>query len=414
MNETDPLAVKKKENDPDDQLVAFQKECEQELECILTFWSEEVFYPDSGSFIGRIDQNGKKYPKSDLGAVLIARILWTFSAAYKRDPQERYKAVADAALHLITEHFWDAEFGGLYWSIDHTRQKGNTRKQAYAQGFGIYGLSEYYDAFGDSAALDQARALFQILEGKFHDQKFGGYCEALGQDWSQIDDQRLSEKDENAPKSMNTHLHILEPYSNLYRVDPSPRLKEKLRSLMQLFLERIINPLTGHFDLFFAEDWSRLSNTHSYGHDIEGAWLLREAANLIDDPELIRHVEEASLRLARITLQEGTDKDGSLFYESEDGVLDKDKHWWPQAEALVGFLDAYEISRNSMYLSESFRIWSFIKTSLIDRKNGEWFWRVLENGKPDPCDDKAGFWKCPYHNSRALMEVIKRTGKIHT
>lgn len=393
-------------------LSSLKEESEQELIRILEFWEGEVHQPDTGSFIGRIDQQGNKYPDADLGAVLITRILWTFSAVFKRDPQERYKIVADAAFNMVVNYFWDAEFGGLFWSVDHKGQVSNTRKQAYAQGFGIYGLSEYFSAFGNSEALDMARSLRAILEDKFYEPEFGGYLEALDRDWSEIEDLRLSDKDANAPKSMNTHLHILEPYSNLYRVDPTLELKERLESLTRLFLDKIIHPETGHFDLFFSRDWSRLSTIHSYGHDIEGAWLLREAAELIGDPDLTERVERASERLVRITLDEGTDTDGSLFYEREDGVLDKDKHWWPQAEAMVGCLDAFEISGNSMYLVQCLRVWNFIKINLIDRKNGDWFWRISKDGKPVETDDKAGFWKCPYHNSRALMEVIRRIEQI--
>ena len=393
-------------------LSSLKEESEQELIRILEFWEGEVHQPDTGSFIGRIDQQGNKYPDADLGAVLITRILWTFSAVFKRDPQERYKIVADAAFNMVVNYFWDAEFGGLFWSVDHKGQVSNTRKQAYAQGFGIYGLSEYFSALGNSEALDMARSLRAILEDKFYEPEFGGYLEALDRDWSEIEDLRLSDKDANAPKSMNTHLHILEPYSNLYRVDPTPELKERLESLTRLFLDKIIHPETGHFDLFFSRDWSRLSTIHSYGHDIEGAWLLREAAELIGDPDLTERVEHTSERLVRITLDEGTDTDGSLFYEREDGVLDKDKHWWPQAEAMVGCLDAFEISGNSMYLVQCLRVWNFIKINLIDRKNGDWFWRISKDGKPVETDDKAGFWKCPYHNSRALMEVIRRIEQI--
>jgi mannobiose 2-epimerase len=320
--------------------------------------------------------------------------------------------VAKAAFELVTHSFWDSEFGGLFWSIDHNGRVSSTRKQAYAQGFGIYGLSEYYSAFGEPEALDYARSLYRTLEDKFYDPQFGGYLEALDRDWSEIEDQRLSDKDANAPKTMNTHLHILEPYSNLYRIDPSPELKLSLAKLIDLFLERIINPGTGHFDLFFDQDWSRQSNIDSYGHDIEGAWLLREAAEFTRDPILVHRVEKASMKLIEVTRQEGADKDGSLFYETEEGVLDSDKHWWPQAEALVGYLDAFEITGDSTYLVECLRIWDFILNNLVDRDMGEWLWRVDKEGNSPGKDDKAGFWKCPYHNSRALMESVRRLEQI--
>ena len=395
-------------------LRSLNEESHEELNRILDFWYREVYQPDSENFIGRIDHYGNKYPEADQGAVLICRILWTFSAAYKFSPDPQYMEVANSAFHLVCERFWDPQYGGLFWSIEPNGQVSNTRKQAYAQGFGIYGLSEYYSAFGDTHALELARSLYRILEDKFHEPKFGGYLEALDRDWSEIEDQRLSDKDANAPKSMNTHLHILEPYSNLYRVDPTTELKNRLNSLTNIFLDKIINPETGHFDLFFSENWSRLSRIHSYGHDIEGAWLLREAAELIDDPELTLKVEHASERLVKITLAEGADADGSLFYEMEGGELDTDKHWWPQAEAMVGCLDAFEISGNPMCLVECLKVWSFIKEKLIDREKGEWFWRVNQDSKPIESEDKAGFWKCPYHNSRALMETMRRIEQITT
>ena len=393
-------------------LGSLKEESHEELNRILDFWSHEVYQLDSGIFIGRIDHNGNKYPEADLGAVLITRILWTFSAAFKFSPKQQYKQVANSAFNLVRDRFWDPEYGGLFWSIDSKERASNARKQAYAQGFGIYGLSEYYSAFGDTRALELALSLYRILEDEFHEPKFGGYLEALDRDWSEIEDQRLSDKDANVPKSMNTHLHILESYSNLYRVDPSTEQKGRLVSITNLFLDRIINPETGHFDLFFAKNWSRLSAIHSYGHDIEGAWLLREAAELIDDPELTPKVEHASERLVKITLAEGADADGSLFNELEDGVLDTDKHWWPQAEAMVGYLDAFEISGNPKYLVECLKVWSFIKEKLIDREKGEWFWRVNKDSKAIETEDKAGFWKCPYHNSRALMETMRRIEQI--
>ena len=387
-----------------ERLGSLKEESREELNHILDFWYHEVYQPDSGIFIGRIDHYGNKYPEADLGAVLITRILWTFSAAYQFSTDLQYKEVANAAFNLVCEKFWDPQYGGLFWSIDSKGRASNSRKQAYAQGFGIYGLSEYYSAFGDTHALELARSLYRILEDKFHEPKFGGYLEALDRDWSGIEDQRLSDKDANAPKSMNTHLHILEPYSNLYRVDPTTELKNRLNSLTNIFLDKIINPETGHFDLFFSENWSRLSRIRSYGHDIEGAWLLREAAELIGDPALTRKVEHASERLVKITLAEGTDEDGSLFYEFEDGELDTDKHWWPQAEAIVGYLDAFEISGNSIYLVECLRVWSFIKEKLIDTEKGEWFWKVNKDSKPIETEDKTGFWKCPYHNWRGCAE----------
>ncbi len=250
--------------------------------------------------------------------------------------------------------------------------------------------------------------LYDILERHFFDEEFGGYIEALDESWNLMDDMRLSEKDENFPKSMNTHLHILEPYTNLYRVWPTQKLKKRITHLIEVFQNYIVDKQTGHFNLFFEMDWTNRSTIVSYGHDIEGAWLLNEAALVIEEKELIRKVQKAALRLVDITLNEGTDIDGSILYERDGELWDSDKHWCPQAEALVDLMDTWELTNNLKYLEELLRVWNFIKAKIIDIENGEWYGRVNEKGKAVETEDKVGFWKCPYHNSRALMEIISR------
>jgi mannobiose 2-epimerase len=298
----------------------------------------------------------------------------------------------------------------LIWEADHTGKAHNTRKQTYAQGFGIYGFSEYFRASGNSESLETAIGLFENIEKHCFDSRFGGYLEALSDNWQPMEDMRLSAKDENYPKSMNTHLHILEPYTNLYRVWKNEQLAIQIKRLIRVFLDHIIDSETGHFNLFFDNDWTVRSEIISYGHDIEGAWLLTEAAEVLGDRELLKEVEVAAMSMTEITLMEGMAGDGSLYYEKagKDGHLDTDRHWWPQAEAVVGLLNAWQISGDEKYLQKSMEVWHFIKNKMIDHRYGEWYWSVDNNGVPSTHQDKAGFWKCPYHNSRACMEAIRR------
>jgi mannobiose 2-epimerase len=394
------------------QLHALLPEFQGELSEILDFWSTKAVDSDFGGFVGQINSEGIVIPKASKGAVLNTRLLWTFAAAFRNTGEHRYRAMADRAYEYLLAHFWDKENGGLFWECDYRGKPVNTRKQAYGQGFGIYAFSEYYRATGSRESLEYARRLFGLLEEKFRDAAFEGYIEALSADWQPMKDMRLSPKDANCPKSMNTHLHILEPYTNLYRAWPAGLLKERIRVLIKLFRDRIIDHQTGHFNLFFEKDWTVRSQTVSYGHDIEGAWLLHEAALVIREPGLIQSIRKPALKLVELTLQEGMDADGSVWYEKEGDHIDKERHWWGQAEAMVGLMDAWEIDKNERYIQHLIRIWEYIKRNLIDRKNGEWFWSATTNGTPNLDEDKAGFWKCPYHNSRALIELTNRIAKL--
>ncbi len=388
-------------------------ELELELKAILDFWLNQTLDYTYGGFIGEMGYDGNKNETADKGGVLAARILWTFSAAYNFFKEPVYLEAAHRAYHYLILHFWDEANGGLYWAVNYKGEAVNVRKQAYAQGFGIYGLSEYYKASGNQESIDYAIKLFGLIEQYFKDDKYGGYIEALADNWQPLEDMRLSEKDANEPKSMNTHLHIIEPYTNLYRVWPDETLRTRIQHLITVFRDYIIDAHTFHFNLFFDMDWSVKSDIVSYGHDIEGAWLLTEAAHFIHDEELLAQMQEMAIKMVDATIVDGFDKDGSLFYEQENGHLDTDKHWWPQAEGMVGLIDAYQITGNERYLVAMTNLWEFIKANIIDKKYGEWHWKVDDNGDPDSLPPKVGFWKCPYHNSRALMELINRIKSIN-
>lgn len=381
---------------------------EKELDAILDFWALRTIDKKNGGFYGKVLPSGVAVKNAPKGAILTGRVLWTFSAAYRKTKNEKHRSIADHAFDFLANYFHDKKNSGIYWELDHKGNPINTRKQAYALGFAIYGLSEYYRATGNERSLALAQELFWSIEKHYRDKANGGYTEALGCDWEPLDDMRLSTKDANEPKSMNTHLHILEPYTNLYRCWPNPILGDSIRQLIRVFLDRIIDQASAHYNLFFGMDWTVKSTAISYGHDIEGSWLLCEAADVIGDAELTKEVRDMAVRMVEATLKEGTDLDGSLFNERDGKHLDTDKHWWPQAEALVGYINAWQLTANKKYLDEAEKVWVFIDRHLIDHEFGEWFWRTDAHGEPNLSDEKAGFWKCPYHNSRALMEAIER------
>jgi mannobiose 2-epimerase len=385
-----------------------KEEMMSEIIRILDFWGEEVFDQSRGTFIGQIDHNGNKNYKASLGCVMITRMLWAFSAGYQFTKKKKYKAVATITFEFIIKYFWDQENGGLFWEVDPNGAPVNTKKQAYAQAFGIYGLSEFYKATGDQRSLTYANELFTILETHFLDKDEEGYIEALDKDWKPVQDLRLSEVDFNFPKSMNSHLHILEAYTNLNKVLPSSRLNDRLKSLIDIFLKKILDPETGHFNLFFDMKWNSKIDLDSYGHDIEGAWLLYEAVLEVKNKALFERVTNSSLRMIEATVKDALDQDGSLYYEKKGAELNKEKHWWAQAEAMVGFMHAYELDSDEKHLFRVLDLWKFIKNYLIDLENGEWFAKVDDNNQVITSEDKTGFWKCCYHNSRAMMEVIRR------
>lgn len=370
---------------------------------ILPFWMHKMTDYERGGFYGRIDGRGVLHPEWPKGAILNARILWTFSAAYRVYRNDEYLVTAQRAFDYIDRYFVDKEFGGAFWEIDCRGEPLQTKKLTYVQGFMVYGFSEFYRATGSQRSLELAIAFFKLIE-RYKDHENGGYFEAFTRDWQPLDDMRLSDRDANEKKSMNTHLHVLEPYTNLLRVWRDEALLTAQKELIGLFAEKIVNQETYHLGLFFDEYWELKSSVISYGHDIEASWLLVEAAQELGDLDLLDKIELVALNIADAAA-EGLDSDGGLSYESTDGVSDSEKHWWVQAEAVVGFYNAYVLSGNEVYRNRSLRIWDFIKSRLIDSENGEWYWSVGPDGTINTTKDKAGFWKCPYHNSRMCLEM---------
>ena len=375
---------------------------------ILPFW-QGMIDKENGGFYGETDFYGNPNKTADKGCILNSRILWTFSAAYRIFGDPVYKTYAQHARDFLSSAFLDTKHGGLYWIASHTGKVLNTRKQFYNIAFGIYALSEHYLATGDHSSLELAMSLFNATEQYGHDSFTGGYIEARNCEWRNINDYRLSEKDLNCPKSMNTNLHVLEAYTNLIRACEDERAHNALKSLLRITLDKIINS-DFHFELFFDMNWKSLTKDISYGHDIEGSWLLYEAALAVGDKNLISKTKQTALAIAEVTYNAAIDrKNGGLISGcNEAGHKYAKKEWWPQAEAVVGFYNAYELSGEQKYLDAADDIWTYIHKYFADHVHGEWHNELTFDNTPDTGMPKAGFWKCPYHNARACFEIVQR------
>ena len=379
-----------------------------ELINILDYWLKNTIDKENGGFIGEINHQNVINNNSEKGAVLNARILWSFSAAYAVEKNPEYLKTAKRAFQYIKDYFFDNEFGGIFWSLQADGKPKDTKNQIYAIAFVIYGLSEFYKIFKNEDALELAQSLFYKIELYSKDYKNKGYLEAFTRDWQEIEDLRLSEKDANEKKTMNTHLHIVEAYSNLYLIWPNPKLKDSIKEILEVIALYFINKYTWHLKLFFDENWKEKEDVISYGHDIEAAWLLQWCAETIEDEVLIKNYQKYAVAFADAT-KEGLDADGGLWYEYEpkEQKLIAEKHWWPQAELWIGMINAWQLSKNEEFLEITEKNFEFVEKYIIDHKNGEWIWGVYADYSPI-LKDKAGFWKCPYHNSRACIELIKR------
>jgi mannobiose 2-epimerase len=393
---------------------SFLKSAQDELEeNILPFWINHSKDNEYGGFIGRMSNDGTIAKDAPKGLVLNARILWTFSAAYRYKKNDEYLRMAKRSFDYIIQHFWDKDFGGAYWLLDYRGKPIDDSKELYGQSFLIYGLSEYYLATEDNAVLEKAKELFYLIEKHCHDDANKGYFETFSRDWSAADRAKLATGDPLEKKTMNTHLHLLEAYTNLYRAWKDRKLKMRLEELIEIFQEHIINSETFHFELFFDEKWHSTKDIVSFGHDIEGSWLLCEAAEVLGQQELTSQVKEIALKMAEAVYEQGLDKDGGLFYEAKGtDIINKNKEWWPQAETVVGFLNAYELSGREHFFRAALNCWIFVEQYIVNKTHGEWFWRVSRDGTPDLQEPKISEWKCPYHNSRVCLETIRRLKTI--
>jgi mannobiose 2-epimerase len=387
----------------------FRREIKQELFRILDYWMRHAPDNEKGGFYGLVNDKNVPDSNADKAIVINSRILWTFSAAHQLFPNPEYPVIAKRAFDYINKYFIDEKYGGVYWSVASDGSPKQTKKQLYGHAFAIYGIAEYYKITKDKKVLKTAVDIFKNVMHHAYDAGKGGYTEAFERNWSNTDDYILSKAPDS--KSMNTHLHLLEAFTNLYRVWKDESSRFHLRHSIDVMLNHIINPATNSMTLFFTRDWERKSAIISYGHDIEASWLLYEAAEVLGDKAIIDKCKAISMEMAK-TAKNGLAEDGSLNYELDitTNHLNDSKQWWPQTEAMVGFFNAYQLTGKVNYLEKSEKVWEFIKKYLIDYEYGEWCGSISADYKILSCD-KITFWKCPYHNGRACMEIWKRLGK---
>ena len=382
----------------------FMQEVRENLtSCILPYWLK--LKDPRGGFYGEVTADGTVLYDAPRGVILNARLIWSFAAAYAALKDTQYLVAAVHARDWFLEHFCDHKYGGVYWSVSAGGERLDDKKQLYAQGFAIYGLSELYKVTRDDEVLKAAVNLYQVVETHFADRENGGYMEALSRDFSPLEDMSLSAHDINADKTMNSHLHVLEAYANLYQVWPDEGLKTAVERLLDIIGHQVMAP-NGHLQLYFRRDWSVMPGGVSYGHDIETSWLALECAFALKDLDVVNKVRPWALRMG-LAGNEGLLADGSLRYEKlPDGSYDDSRQWWVQAETVVGNLWLWKYHSDTGGADRALRAWNYIKEHLVDSKDGEWWWAVLPDGSLDKAQPKAGFWKCPYHNTRMCLQVL--------
>jgi cellobiose epimerase len=391
-----------------------QQEFRTELIAIADWWATHSVDHQQGGFYGEISADNQPVADAPKGVILNARILWFFSETAQHVNKPEYRACAARAYHYLLDHFFDGVNGGFFWELDAQGQPTNTKKQIYAQAFVIYALTAYYQLTQQEPALTAALACFELVEKYGLDRERQGYLEAFSGTWGTLDDLRLSVKDLNYPKSQNTHLHILEAYTCLNRVCARPAISAALRYNIELFEKYMIDTDSYHLRMFMDLDWKDFSPGYTYGHDIEASWLIAQALDSLGDSAYTAALTPTLIKIAEVTQREAIGSYGQVMddFNFASGKVNAEAIWWVQAEALVGFLYAYSVTANKDFLRTAENVWQFIKCYQIDRTQGEWHW-VAPLGKADAAGHyKLGFWKCPYHNGRAMIAAAGYLDKL--
>lgn len=399
---------------------------ENELFNILEYWARFGVQKDGKGFYGAVDLNNEPVPSANKTCVLNARILWAFAAAAKAYPGKGYEEIAHKAYKVVTEDFADAEYGGYFMELTSDNKVASDIKHTYAQAFTIYAFSKYYEFNPSDEVMQRIQEFFYFLDGKTKDPDNHGYLESFTREWKLYGENRMA--DNNEPKSMNTHLHVIEAYAAVYKVWKGDLVKQRLTELFDIFIQNIIRE-SGHLGVFFSSDFSETESSKgicSFGHDIEASWLLWEAAEILGDEDIIKRIKPLITKMADSVLRVAVDKDGGLFLESTrfGSHVKTNKHWWLQAETLVGFMNMFQLKGDHIYWDTVKLSWNFIDNCVIDHKGGEWFTKVNRLGVPylvEPADDPSPYyrndwkidpWKCPYHNGRAMLELVERINSM--
>lgn len=384
------------------------------LEDIIPFW-KNLRDDENGGYYGWMDFEHKIDKKAVKGCILNSRITWFFANAYTLLKDESLLDEARHGFLFLRDYCWDKKNGGVYWSVNYDGVPSETLKHTYNQAFSIYALSSYYEASGDKEALEMAYKLYDLIEARMRDDL--GYKEAFDETFNEIDNEKLSENGVMAHKTMNTLLHVFEAYTELYRVDHNPKVKDKIMWMMDLIAEKVYNPKLHRQEVFFDEKWNSIIDLHSFGHDIETAWLVDRSVDVIGEKKYADKMTPITMDLTNQVFKEAFDGH-SLSNECEKGVVDTNRVWWVQAETVVGFINAAEkhgvdTEEGKKYMEAAKSEWEYIKENVIDHRDGypagrEWYWLLDANGKPYTEKPIVEPWKCPYHNGRMCFEVIKR------
>ncbi len=376
------------------------------VSAIIPFW-KSLRDDEYGGYYGYMDYDLNLDKKAEKGCILNSRITWFFSSAYTLLKDESLLKEADHGYAFLKEHCIDSEYGGIYWSMNYDGTPLDTTKHTYNQAFCIYALSTYYEASGKQEALNLAKKLFAMIEEKCMDDK--GYLEAFTRDFQPESNEKLSENGVLAEKTMNTLLHVFEAYTELYRVSKDEQVKSRLMWIMDVLAEKVYSPEKKQLLVFFDKDYNSIIDLHSYGHDIETAWLIDRGVEVLGEQEYVDKMTPITKALTQNIYEVAFDGH-SLSNECERGVVDTNRVWWVQAETIVGFLNGYEKDSSKTYLKEAAEsVWQYIKDYVIDKRDGsEWYWLVRQDGSPVEGEPIVEPWKCPYHNGRMCMEVIRR------
>lgn len=376
---------------------------------ILPFW-KRMRDDEHGGFYGYMDFDLNLNKQAEKGCILNSRILWFFSEASMALKRADLADDARHAYEFFTNHCYDVENGGVYWSCDFTGKPLDTTKHTYNQGFAIYALSAYYRLTGEQAALDRAKEIFHLIETHCTDSE--GYLEAFTIDWKPESNEKLSENGVMAAKTMNTLLHVFEGYAGLYQASHDPEVGAALRRILSIYEHKIYSPGLHRQLVFFDEHYNSIIDLYSYGHDIESSWLIDWGCDLLEDAELSARIHAINSDLAAHIYQEAY-TGHSVVNECERGRVDTTRVWWVQAEAILGFVNEYEKSGDPKYRDAAADIYHYICDVMVDKRPGsEWFWEVDTDGVPSSRKPILEPWKCPYHNGRMCMELMRRNPDV--
>ncbi len=377
-------------------------------EKIIPFWNA-LRDDELGGFYGNVDSALNVDKMAEKGCLLNSRILWFYSNAYDLLGDEILLDNARHAYEFLITKCYDGERGGVYWSVNADGTPNDTQKHTYNQAFAIYALSSYYGVSEDKAALDKAFELFEIVEKNCTDE--GGYLEAFDIEWKPFVNDKLSENGVMASRTMNTLLHVMEAYTELYRVSGDSRVSRRLEWILGEIADRVYCPERRRLEVFFDLSMNSLIDLHSYGHDIEAAWLVDRACDVLDNAEVTQKMRPITAVLEDEIISAAYENE-SLNNECCCGEVDKWRVWWVQCEAIIGFFNAWQKRPDrDDFLGAAQSIWNFTKKYVSDdRDGGEWHYQVDVSGTPDMGKDVAGEWKCPYHNGRMCIEIMRRGG----